>query len=95
MFSLTDLINALKAVAVLANDLKRHDEELKQLRTEVRDLTIAVHALAQEIKNEKERSAQRHENLLLEVENRLLRFERALPPTKKAVRKASKKAAKR
>lgn len=68
---------------------------MKQLRTEVRDLTIAVHALAQEIKNNKERSAQRHENLVLGVENRMLRLERVLPATEKGARKSSKKRSKR
>lgn len=78
----------------LAQDLKQFRQEQKEIRNELRDLTIIVHALAQDIKNSKEQNAQRHENLLLELENRLLRFERALPPTK-AARKSSKKRAKR
>jgi hypothetical protein len=66
----------------LAQDLKRYREDQKETKQELRDLTIIVHALAQDIKNSKEKSEQRHENLLLEIENRLLKYEKALPPAK-------------
>jgi hypothetical protein len=81
------------ALFTIAQDLKQYRQEQKEIRNELRDLTVIVHALAQEVKNSKERSAQRHENLLLEVENRLLRAERALPArrAKKASKKKSKK----
>jgi hypothetical protein len=64
------------------------------LRNEVRDLTILVTALMQDNKNFKEQAAQKHENLLLELENRLLKYEKALPPataSKKSSKKGSKK----
>ena len=89
MPSLTDLLNALKSIVVIADDLKRQDAEIKEMRRELRDLTIIVHALAQDIKNSKEQATQKYENLLLEIENRLLRSEKALPPAK-AAKKASK-----
>lgn len=93
MPSLTDVLNALKSIVVLVEDLKRVDAEVKQIRRELRDLTIIVHALAQDIKNSKEQAAQKHDNLLLQVENRLLKYEKALPPAKasKSAKKGSKK----
>ena len=93
MSSLTDILKALKSVVVLVEDLKRVDAEAKEIRRELRDLTIVVHALAQDIKNSKEQAAQKHDNLLLEVENRLLKYEKALPPTKpsKSAKKGTKK----
>jgi hypothetical protein len=86
MPSLTDILNALKLVVVIADDLKRQDAEVKEMRRELRDLTIIVHALAQDIKNSKEQAAQKYENLLLEIENRLLRSEKALRPAEAAKR---------
>lgn len=94
MPSLSDFLNALKSVALIADDLKRQDAEIKEMRRELRDLTIIVHALAQDNKNTKEQNAERHERLLLELENRLLKYERALPPTKPVARKAKKKGVK-
>lgn len=94
MASLSDLLKSLKSIVIIAEDLKRQDEEIKAMRTELRNLTIIVHALAQDIKNSKEQAAQKHENLLLELENRLLKYEKALPlakASKKPAKKGSKK----
>jgi archaellum component FlaC len=89
MASLSDLINSLRSIIVISEEVKRQGEEIKSIRTELRDLTIIVHALAQEIKNSKDKNEQRHENLLLEIENRLLKHEKALPPAK--AKKTSRK----
>jgi archaellum component FlaC len=91
---LTKLWELTTAVLTLARDLQQYRQEQERIKQELRDLTIIVHALAQEIKNSKEQSQQRHENLLLEIENRLLKFEKALPPakaSKKSAKKGSKK----
>lgn len=91
---LHDLWKVTKTIVTLADDLQKYAAEIKEVRKELRDLTIIVHALAQDIKNSKEQTAQRHENLLLELENRLLKYEKALPParaSKKAAKKGSKK----
>ncbi|MGB9180141.1 MAG: hypothetical protein WCB68_12915 [Pyrinomonadaceae bacterium] len=81
-----------KTFVTLADSLERYHNEIKDIREELRDLTIIVHVLAQDIKNFKEHTAQEHEKLLLEVENRLLKHERMLPPErKKPVRKKGKK----
>jgi len=93
MTSLTDILNTLKSIVVLVDDLKRMDAEVKEIRSELRDVTIIVHALAQDIKNSKEQSAQKHDNLVLELENRLLKFEKGLPPARasKSAKKRSRK----
>lgn len=78
----------------LARDIQQYRQEQRELRNEVRDLTILVTALMQDNKNFKEQTAQKHENLLLELENRLLKYEKALPPakaSKKSAKKGSKK----
>ncbi|HEY0323773.1 MAG TPA: hypothetical protein VGC66_22665 [Pyrinomonadaceae bacterium] len=87
---LQDIWKIAKSFVTFADDLEKYHEEIRDIRKELRDLTIIVHALAQDIKNSKDRQAQEHENLLLELENRLLKFERQLPSVKKAA-KASKK----
>ena len=71
----------------LARDLQQYRQQQKEIESKLRDLTIIVHALAQDIKNSKEHDRQRHENLLLEIENRLLRAEKALPPSKATKKK--------
>lgn len=78
----------------LTRDIQQYRQEQKELRNEVRDLTILVTALMQDNKNFKEQAAQKHENLLLELENRLLKYEKALPPAK-ASKKPSKKSSKK
>jgi hypothetical protein len=56
----------------------------------LRDLTIIVHALAQDNKNTRERNEQERQRLLLELENKFLKFERRLP-ARKSARKGAKK----
>lgn len=89
---LRKLWEVVTTLLTLARDLQQYRQEQKEIRGELRDLTVIVHALAQDIQNFKERDRQRHENLLLEIENRLLKYERALPP---AAKKATKKRPKR
>lgn len=86
-----EFLKALKSFVTLADDINRYNSDLKDVREELRDLTIIVHGLAQELKNSKERSEQRHEKLLLEIENRLLRYERALPAAPESSRKSAAK----
>lgn len=85
-----DIWKIAKALVTFADDLERYHEEIRDIRKELRDLTIIVHAFAQEIKNSKDNQAREHENLRLELENRLLQFERQLPSVKRPS-KVSKK----
>ncbi len=79
---ITEFLKLLKTVVTLADDLKRYNDEVKEIRRELRDLTIVVTGLAQEIRHSKERAASEHANVLLEVENAMLKFERRLLPAK-------------
>jgi uncharacterized protein YoxC len=74
MSVLSDLFNLAKRVVGLADDLQRYQGEIKEIRQEVRDLTLAVHGIAQELRHTKERAEDSHVRLLLEVENRLLKL---------------------
>lgn len=78
----------------LARDLQEYRKEQKEINDKLRDLTAIVQALLQDNKHTKEQLGQKHENLLLELENRLLKYEKALPPTK-ASKKSAKKGSKK
>lgn len=78
----------------LARDLQQYRQEQKEINDKLRDLTIIVHALAQDIKNSKEQTAQNYENQVLKLQNWLLKAQRELPPakaSKKSTKKGSKK----
>ena len=66
---------------------KKHEEDIKELRQDVtrlreefRDLARVVERLAYEIHRDRDKSEADKRILLLEIENRFLRFERRLPP---------------
>jgi chromosome segregation ATPase len=80
MSLVSDFFSLAKRVVNLADDLKRYQEEIKEVRKELRDLTLAVHGIAQELRHAKERGEDAHTRILLEVENRLLKLGRELPP---------------
>ena len=88
------LWEVVATLLTLTRDLQQYRQEQKELRNEVRDLTILIHSLLQDNKHTKEQIAQRHQSLLVELENRLLKYEKALPPakaSKKSAKKGSKK----
>jgi archaellum component FlaC len=78
----------------LARDLQQYRQEQERIRRDLADVVTLVSLLSQDIKNSKEQSQQRHANLLLELENRLLKYERMLPAAeagKSTPKKDSKK----
>ena len=76
----TELWSLAKRVLMLAEDLKRYESELKDVRKELRDLSLVVQLLAQELRHSQEKADSERARLLLEVENRLLRMSKGLPP---------------
>jgi ABC-type transporter Mla subunit MlaD len=86
----SDFASLVQRILTLSRELDQQRADIKEMQTQVRDLTAIVRAFAQENRHAQETAEQRHENLLLELENRLLKFEKALPPAK-----ASKKSAKK
>jgi hypothetical protein len=65
---------------------------MKEIRRELRDLTMIVHALALEFKHSKQQTEREKENLVLELENKLLLWEkRVSPELGKADRQSSRR----
>lgn len=74
-----DFWKVTKTLVTLADDLQKYSAELKEIRKELRDLTIIVHALAQEIKHSKDTQDLKHQNHLLEVKTRMEELTKLLP----------------
>ncbi len=76
--------NLFKTVVTLSEELKQNREDIKEIRQDLRDLTLIVHRLASDIEHTKELQARERENVMLQLENTFLRFERQvehrLPP---------------
>ena len=79
---ISDVWKIAKTLVTLVDDLQKYHTEIKDIRQELRDLTIVVHGLAQEIKHSKESATSDRAYLLLQIENELLKFERRLPPAR-------------
>ena len=77
------LFDALLNAYSLLQRVEKQDKELKDVRQELRDLTSVVQRLLSEQEHAKERETDRQRLLLLEIENRLLRVQRQLPPVAK------------
>ncbi len=69
-----------RRVQQLEEDRRELRQELKDLNSKVDRLTDVVQRLANEFQRDREGAASERRILLLEIENRFLRFERSLPP---------------
>jgi chromosome condensin MukBEF ATPase and DNA-binding subunit MukB len=78
----SDYLKILKTLVTLADDVQRYNAEVKEIRKELRDLTIVVTKLGQAVAYSEERAEGERERIRLELENALLKFERRLPPAK-------------
>lgn len=81
------LLDLIKTVVTLSEELRQNREEINDIRQELRDLTAAVVRLQSDTANIKDRETNEREKLVLQLQNTLLRFERhiegrILPPTK-------------
>jgi len=81
MSMFADVWNIAKTLVKLADDLQKYNAEVKEIRIELRNLTMIVHALAQEIRHNKAQTASDHEKLTLQLENNMLQFEKRLLPS--------------
>jgi uncharacterized protein YPO0396 len=88
---ISEIWRIAKTLVTLTDDLQRYHSEIKEIRQELRDLTIIVHALAQENKHTKEQLSLAHEKYLLEVENKLQSLNKRLPSKSSSKKKSSKK----
>ena len=69
-----------RQLVTLKDLAEKNQREIEELRSEVRDITNAVRHLGYQIKLLEEREGHERKQLSLELENRLLRFEKRLPP---------------
>ena len=68
----------------LRQEVREVRQDVNQLREELRDLAHVVERLAYEIRHDRESANAERRVLLLEIENRFLRYERGLPPGTKS-----------
>lgn len=66
----------------LAEELKQNREEIKEVRQELRQLVEIVARLDAEFHAAEKYEETERKNLILQLQNELLRFERRLPPPK-------------
>jgi septal ring factor EnvC (AmiA/AmiB activator) len=82
-----ELLQWAKTVVLLAEELQRNREEIKEVRQELRHLARIVDRLDAELRATEQREATERDNLVLRLENQLLRMEqrlaRGLPPPNK------------
>ena len=74
------LISLMRRVQKLEEDNRELRQELKELSQKVDRLTDIVQRVAYEFQRDRENAASERKILLLEIENRFLRFERGLLP---------------
>jgi hypothetical protein len=78
MFSIS---NFLLRVLSLTEDTQRITADIKEIKQEVRHLSDETKRLAAEIERLREVGHYEHENMMLQINNTLLQFERRLPPS--------------
>ena len=69
------LLDYFTRLLTLAEATPENKAEIAEMRSELRDLALAVQLLAHDQRNDMEK-------LALRLENELLKFERRLPPSK-------------
>ena len=76
-----------KQVIALTRKSQQHESDIKEVQQELKDLTKEVRALAQAIqeikweqRHDRDMAARDRENLILRLENYLLKNNRGLPP---------------
>ena len=72
------LYSTARTVLRLADDARENREEIKELRLDLHELTLAVERLAGQVAQVSEREERERAMLVLQLENGLLRHGRAL-----------------
>lgn len=76
------IYDALAKLLTVGIKVERHEQEIKELRAENRELLDLVRFLAAEIHRVSSRQDLDRQNVELWVENQILKFERSLPASK-------------
>lgn len=74
------LLNFGKQIISLTRKTQEHDADIKEIRQELRALSETLQQMQFEQRHDRDMAARDRENLLLRLENYLLRSERGLPP---------------
>jgi uncharacterized protein YoxC len=68
-----EIFETTSSLLRLAQDLQENREEVKDIRAELRDLTLIVERLRMEVQQVAEREARERQMIMLQLENVLLR----------------------
>jgi len=74
-----EVFRLVRQLVTLAQDTERNKTEIETLREELRELSLTVEGLKNELRRVAEHEAHEREKWVLKLENELLRFERRLP----------------
>jgi hypothetical protein len=75
---LREIFETTSSLLRLAQDVKAHEDDIKEIRRELRDLVLIVERLRYETQEVAEREARERQMLMLKLENVLLRERPAL-----------------
>jgi len=76
------LSDLARSLLTFGEALQQNRADIKELQHEVRQISTALQLLAREVQHSRESERQEREKIILQLENRLLKFERRLPPGK-------------
>lgn len=79
---LNQLFEFFQQALFLQRDVSKLKEDVASLQRELEETRALVNRLAFDLQRVNEREQQEREKLVLRLENALLRYERALPPSK-------------
>lgn len=75
-----EILSLLQKTLTMSNDLDRLREEVNELRRTVRDLTLTMQRLSDQIEMNRQREKDEREKLALQLQIKFLEFEKRLPP---------------
>jgi predicted nucleic acid-binding Zn-ribbon protein len=79
-----EILSLSQKTLTMSNDLDHLREEVNELRRTVRDLTLAIQRLSDQIEMNRQREKDEREKLALLLQIKFLEFEKRLPPAQSA-----------
>jgi hypothetical protein len=74
-----DFLDYAKQLLALAQDTRENKAQIEKQQRQIEELTLIVQRLMFELLRDRDLAARNRENLLLRLENEMLKFERRLP----------------
>ncbi|MDQ3012773.1 MAG: hypothetical protein M3X11_18955 [Acidobacteriota bacterium] len=75
-----DFFQFVQTVLTVAKDLARTQEDVKEPKRNVLDLTLALQRLSDQVEMNRQKGRDDHEKTVLQLQIELLKFEKRLPP---------------